>query len=199
MRRLIATAVLASGALLGCPQSEFHCSSADDCGASDGEGTCELNGFCSFEDSGCDSGRRYGEFSGDNVAGQCVPIVTASTETTDSDDSQATTVGPSAADTQAVTTLPADSGSTGGLDTLGDDTSRSAETTFGGGETTGSSGDSQGGSSTTAGPQTMTFGERPMADVQGVTADTYLSAFETSFNHGGHGDLHVHGDERRSR
>lgn len=180
--------MLASGALLGCPQSEFHCSSADDCAASDGEGTCEPNGYCSFEDSGCDSGRRYGEFSGRGVAGQCVPIGTASTGTTDTGDAQATTQSPSAAETQAVTTLPADSGSTVGLDTLGEGTTRGGETT------SGASGDTQGGSSSGAEPQTMTFGERPMADVQGVTADTYLSAFEESFNHGGHGDLHVHGD-----
>src|SRR5262249_5965098 len=38
------------------------------CGAA---GTCEANGFCSFPDSSCSSGRRYGELGGTS-AGQCV-------------------------------------------------------------------------------------------------------------------------------
>jgi hypothetical protein len=38
------------------------------CGA---DGACETNGFCSFPDSSCPSGRKYGDQSGD-AAGKCV-------------------------------------------------------------------------------------------------------------------------------
>jgi hypothetical protein len=45
----------------------FHCATSDQCGA----GTCEPEGFCSFPDSTCASGRRFGELGG-SLAGVCV-------------------------------------------------------------------------------------------------------------------------------
>lgn len=45
----------------------FLCESDTECG----EGQCELNGFCSFEDGSCDSGRRYAEHAG-QLSGNCV-------------------------------------------------------------------------------------------------------------------------------
>jgi hypothetical protein len=52
----------------------FHCAGSAVCVNVAGEqGTCEPSGWCSFGDVGCDpSGRRYGQFAGDGLAGQCV-------------------------------------------------------------------------------------------------------------------------------
>jgi hypothetical protein len=55
----------------GClPTTQFECAMDQDCG----NGRCEADGFCSFPDPGCDSGRRYGEFSGPR-AGACSDVV----------------------------------------------------------------------------------------------------------------------------
>ncbi|MFN0248866.1 MAG: LamG domain-containing protein [Kofleriaceae bacterium] len=45
----------------------FQCATSDQCGA----GTCEPEGFCSFPDATCASGRRFGELGG-SLAGVCV-------------------------------------------------------------------------------------------------------------------------------
>ena len=50
----------------------FACERDDQCVAAAGEGFCEADGWCSFADADCDSGRRYGELSG--PAGQCVEV-----------------------------------------------------------------------------------------------------------------------------
>ena len=69
MRRaaLVAIAVLA-----GCvtPASSFQCDLPEDCTVG---GFCESTGYCSFPDPSCDSGRRYGDASGD-LSNQCVPF-----------------------------------------------------------------------------------------------------------------------------
>lgn len=70
MRALLVAAVLVGGSAAGCLRStEFHCTSSADCSASGA--VCEANGFCSFIDTKCAGGRRYGDLSGP-VAGQCV-------------------------------------------------------------------------------------------------------------------------------
>lgn len=45
----------------------FHCDTTDQCAG----GTCEPEGFCSFPDSSCPSGKRFGELGG-SLAGTCV-------------------------------------------------------------------------------------------------------------------------------
>jgi Tol biopolymer transport system component len=50
------------------PAAAFRCASADQCS---GGGVCQPTGFCSFDDSTCGSGQRYGAASGD-LAGVCV-------------------------------------------------------------------------------------------------------------------------------
>jgi hypothetical protein len=54
----------------GCGQTlkEFACGPEKSCGPG---GTCETAGFCSFEDSSCPSGRRYGDLGG--PSGDCTP------------------------------------------------------------------------------------------------------------------------------
>src|ERR1041384_7471469 len=66
--RVIAT--LAAVVVAGCSPhaTSFTCTGDPSCGPG---GTCELNGFCSFADSTCSSGRRYGDLGGPS-AGQCV-------------------------------------------------------------------------------------------------------------------------------
>jgi hypothetical protein len=65
MRLALALAALA---LCGCLRStQFTCELDSDCGG----GSCEPTGFCSFIDSACASGSRYGELSG-SLSNQCV-------------------------------------------------------------------------------------------------------------------------------
>src|SRR5262245_838282 len=71
--RVIAT--LAAVVVAGCSprQESFVCSGnpSSACGAA---GTCEANGFCSFPDSSCSSGRRYGDLGGPS-AGLCTDML----------------------------------------------------------------------------------------------------------------------------
>lgn len=58
-------------------QEVFACS--DDSSCPDGQ--CESNGYCSFPDEDCSSGRRYGDFSGP-FSGQCVMATDGATSGT---------------------------------------------------------------------------------------------------------------------
>lgn len=72
---LIAGAIVAVivGGSSGCLRStQFECSSNVDCTRAGAQGTCEAVGFCSFSDSSCEGGRRYGSLSGP-FADQCIP------------------------------------------------------------------------------------------------------------------------------
>jgi hypothetical protein len=54
--------------LTGCSPfggSAFHCETSDQCNAK-GPGMCQSNGFCSYADSNCPLGQRYGDNSGQN-------------------------------------------------------------------------------------------------------------------------------------
>ncbi len=69
---------LVSLCLAGCVNdSLFECASSSECG----DGTCESTGFCSFADSDCTTGRRYGEYASPEIANACVDAfaVTAAT------------------------------------------------------------------------------------------------------------------------
>jgi hypothetical protein len=66
MRVLIALVLLTTGCLR---QTEFKCMVDGDCSA--GGAVCEPNGYCSFTDTNCSMGRRYGDFSG-SYSKQCV-------------------------------------------------------------------------------------------------------------------------------
>lgn len=95
-------------ALVACGDTTFLCEGGQ-CGAN---GQCEVDGWCSFADDECESGRRYGELSGDGLAGVCVPA--APSLTGDGESSGAppvpTAAGPTGASTEG------DTG--GGYDTL---------------------------------------------------------------------------------
>lgn len=76
---LAAIAVLATGCLKKLPA--FSCSDDASCGPG---GVCETNGFCSFADATCESGRRYGDQSGrfsDLCVGGVAPPTDGSVDT----------------------------------------------------------------------------------------------------------------------
>jgi hypothetical protein len=50
----------------------FVCASDEECTPAGLGGACESNGFCSFPDEGCDSGRRYASHAGGGLSGACV-------------------------------------------------------------------------------------------------------------------------------
>ena len=53
----------------GCDSvGDFQCSASKTCTP----GYCESTGFCSFDDPTCASGRRYGDYAGNGLAGSCV-------------------------------------------------------------------------------------------------------------------------------
>src|SRR6185436_6164408 len=70
-RRRTVTFMLAILCAAGCVGKGpgFRCAGDGQCGAG---GVCEPLGWCSFADTACASGRRYGEHSGDGVGGTCV-------------------------------------------------------------------------------------------------------------------------------
>ena len=68
--------------LTGCAKETFFCDAAEDCTRSSGEGVCEPTGYCSFPDSDCESGRRYGDLAPSGLAGTCVPLDEATSSTT---------------------------------------------------------------------------------------------------------------------
>lgn len=77
----------------GCTANAFACEDAGDCAGVMG-GVCESTGWCSFPDDTCDSGRRYGEWAGNELAGACVDDVgTGSSGSTD-DGASATSPDP---------------------------------------------------------------------------------------------------------
>lgn len=69
MRRLTVIGAFVALASAGCLRTtQYRCTSDADCGAG---AVCEATNYCSFADSACPDGRRYGEFSGD-YANRCV-------------------------------------------------------------------------------------------------------------------------------
>src|SRR5687768_4250701 len=54
------------------PKNTFRCGDSSACAAGGLQGTCEPTGYCSFDDSSCPFGRRYGELSSPELAGMCV-------------------------------------------------------------------------------------------------------------------------------
>ncbi len=192
VRGWVIIVALVAGFLAGCPDSEFRCSNTEECLSGGADGFCEPNGFCSFEDLDCESGRRYGELAGD-LAFQCVEVSAAGSGSGDDGETGSPPTGGDVDSGQPVdgssdgldsaTTLPADEGPVATTSTSGDtDTTAAPSDTTAASEETGFD------------VQSASFGERPDADYQGVTTDSFLSFFELGNNYGEHPDLHIHGD-----
>lgn len=75
MRWLAGLATCATIAVAGCSPfggGSFACADNTECSNNASAGFCESTGFCSFADSDCTSGRRYGDLAGNGLAGVCV-------------------------------------------------------------------------------------------------------------------------------
>jgi hypothetical protein len=134
MTRARMAMMLAGVAVGACGGQSFSC---QDDAACDG-GWCEAQGWCSFADDACDSGRRFGEHAGVGLAGQCVePVGGASSGSDDgaitlssgdaSSSSEGSTGSPPDPITGGETTLPVD----GSTSTPADSTSASDTSTGG--------------------------------------------------------------------
>jgi hypothetical protein len=63
---------IAVGAALACRGPDYHCDVDEQCVTDDQPGTCESEGWCSYADATCDSGRRWGPQAGAH-ANECAP------------------------------------------------------------------------------------------------------------------------------
>lgn len=102
---IVGVLIIAVTWTIGCgPLDAFHCRSDAQCGAA---GVCEPSGYCSFGDPVCSSSRRYGELSGEGLAGECVPLPP--------DDEGYGEGGPADASSEGTSgPLPGDGGKSGG-------------------------------------------------------------------------------------
>ncbi len=84
VRKAMLTALLATS----CTNvSTFICAESTDCMDGSFSGTCQPNGYCSFDDDDCPSGQRYGDLAAGDLAGQCVELEgTTGAPATTSDD-----------------------------------------------------------------------------------------------------------------
>lgn len=91
---LKALAIITALGGAGClRQTLYKCETNDQCNAG---GVCESTGYCSFTDTGCADGRRYGDLSG-TYSGKCVGEVIAG------DDARPIDMAPPLTDTMADT------------------------------------------------------------------------------------------------
>lgn len=133
------------GVTLSCGARDFNCQDSDDCGS---DGMCQSSGYCSFPDTECPSGQRYGELAGAGLAGECVNP-TEGTESTGSASGTSTTSTATSTPTSTSTSTSALTGST----SVADGSSTSIEISA-----TGSSGPASSTSSTTEGSESSSTG-----------------------------------------
>jgi hypothetical protein len=184
-------AVLVGSLLVGCGEAVFQCSSSEDCTGDEG-GFCEPNGYCSFDDPMCPSGRRYGAFAGGGLAGTCTPAGDDGTwgEVTGPDPASSSAQGPGSTSSTPTDPGPTTSASASTATTLPVDDSTTGDAGSTQLSSTGREGDA---SSTGRGAFTLSFGDRSDADHQDVTADTSLVSYDPTLNLGSHPDVHVDG------
>lgn len=96
---------LALGVTSACGGAAFTCKDDDACEGAGAGGLCEPTGFCSLPDDDCPSGRRYGDYAGDGLAGECVDVGGTSTGELD------TSGAPITLDTTASSTVTSDASS----------------------------------------------------------------------------------------
>jgi hypothetical protein len=75
VRRSVASIALL--ALGGCLDAlEYPCDSITQCAVDGKDGTCNVDGWCVYPDTGCPSGKRYGPAAGDGLADECADFDT---------------------------------------------------------------------------------------------------------------------------
>jgi hypothetical protein len=117
-RPVVCAAALVVGAMTwGCGAETFECRSDAACQGSAGAGVCEPDGYCSFPDAACESGRRYGSHSTPEIAGACVDPEGGGTGDTGSTSPSSNTLPTSTAG--ASTSTSDDAGSTLGAEDSG--------------------------------------------------------------------------------
>lgn len=118
----------------GCRTEPFGCESNDQCQVDAAAGVCEANGYCSFSDPECDSGRRYSNLAGGGLAGLCVNTPAETTGPGSSSGPGTTTVTPMTGLTTELTTVGSSSSASS---TTADETSTTASESTGTGTTGG--------------------------------------------------------------
>lgn len=112
MRWLVALALLGLSACS--PSQAYSCSDDEACVARGEAGFCEATGFCSFADGDCRTGRRYGRFAGDGLAGQCVVETDDSTSAAQTTQAPSTTPPNESSESSSTTEAATGSGPSGG-------------------------------------------------------------------------------------
>src|SRR5688572_21025309 len=56
------------------PTPVFHCESNEQCADLGDQALCEVIGYCSDVDANCGSGRRFHDYAGQGLAGQCTDV-----------------------------------------------------------------------------------------------------------------------------
>jgi Concanavalin A-like lectin/glucanases superfamily len=115
---------------LGCAPQAFACNDDAQCGAN---GLCEPQGWCSFPDHACSTGRRFGAHAGGGLAERCVPTgegtsgggSSGSSDPSIASSLDATMPGSSSADDDGTSVLPSSSGAVD--DTASTDTGSTGE------------------------------------------------------------------------
>jgi len=97
-RPLLGAATLLLALAGACRLGTFVCEDDSDCADGGSLGVCEAAGACSFPDDTCPSGRRYGDRSPGDIAGDCVETVDTDTSS-GSGDGSASTIDPATATT----------------------------------------------------------------------------------------------------
>lgn len=82
----------------------FGCDDDEQCRQDSALGRCEVNGFCSFSDETCPSGRRYSELAGDGLGGLCVLEETTSGPGPSTGGDGSTSTGPGATTVEPMVT-----------------------------------------------------------------------------------------------
>lgn len=149
--------------LVGCTsEGEYACSDASMCVVAGVAGQCQSTGFCSFPDTTCPTGQRYGEYARAGLAYDCVPADTAGTDAGSGTASSSSTGG-SSMTTLGTNTDPSASGTTTAATTL-TTVGESGPISGGGSSTTGMSGVTTNVSSETSSSESESASESGMIE-----------------------------------
>ena len=193
---------LSVGVFVGCGAfPAFLCESDSQCVNAGVQGFCEIDdGACSFPDTDCPSGRRYGSLGGFVGAGLCVGDDDVASGGSGGESGDGASPGGGSSTTGSPGGSgggPSPSSSTSG-DTGADPGTTGQVSGGGDGSTGGGDGGSSGGvegGGTGGGltEVTVTFGEGPGTDFDRVTRDTYLDDRSQATNAGATAKLRVYG------
>lgn len=121
--------VLLAGSLApGCTSDRFECSEDASCVVEGIDGFCESNGYCSFPDEECSSGRRYGQMAPAEFAGVCVGA-SGSTGPASADSTSMSTSAPTSMSTTGAESTSSESSSSGAFEWTSSSTGETSSST----------------------------------------------------------------------